>query len=330
MKSGVVLVLGSERFLARDAVRKVVEACPDQDLSRYQGDSIVIGAVLDELRTPSLLSSGRLVVVENAGPALEGDALKALAAYAAAPVQGSVLVLQADKLDGRYKAAKELQAVANVVDCQAPHDRQVPAWVTQRARDAHGLQVGRDAAEALRARIGEDLGLLDAALSRLRDQIAPRTKLAAEDVVQSTEDHRSPVLFEAANALEDRDLPAMLAALEAAFAEGIRIKRDLVTDPGGIAPILLSNLHRAYVRLMRFHMTGDANSIGLSPRAVPYFTRRAEKHRFADLLARHHHFVAADLALKGSGDEPRQVMEILAVGLLGSGAPDRAMNLPRV
>jgi DNA polymerase III delta subunit len=318
--SGVVLVLGPERFLAREAVRKVVDSCPDQDLSRYQGDSIEIGAVLDELRTPALLSAGRLVVVENAGPALEGDALKALAAYARAPLQGSVLVLQADKLDGRYKAAKELQAAAHVVDCQPPHDRQVPAWVTQRARDAHGLQVGRDAAEALRARIGEDLGLLDAALSRLRDQIAPRKRLAVEDVAESTEDHRSPVLFEAANALEDRDLPAMLGALESAFAEGIRIKRDLVTDPGGIAPILLSNLHRAYVRLMRFHMTGDAKSIGLSPRAVPYFMRRAEKHRLDDLLARHHHFVEADLALKGvggAGGEPRQVMEILAVSLLG-------------
>lgn len=323
--ASVILVLGPERFLARQAIAAVLERHPDLEATRHDGASTPVAVVLDDVKTPTLFGRPRAVVVENGGALFEGAALEALAAYAEKPVAGALLVLAGTGLDGRLKAAKRLKAAADEIRCEPPPDWKVAAWIGSRAREAHGLQMGTEAAEALRACVGEDLGLLDAELARLRAQIAPRRELTAADVEASTEQHRSPVLFEAANALEERDLSAALRALEGAFTEGVRIKQDVVTEDAGIALILLGNLHRAYVKLTRFHMqhragqgeSDAARAAGVSPRAATYFLKRARRHRLETLVERHRHFVEADLALKGPGrGSPRQVLEGLLLALL--------------
>jgi DNA polymerase III delta subunit len=323
--ASVVLVLGPERFLARQAVAGALERHPDLEVTRHDGATTPVAAILDDVKTPTLFGRPRAVVVENAGALFEGAALAALAAYAEKPVPGSLLVLSGTGLDGRLKAAKRLKAAADEIRCEAPPDWKVTQWLASRAREGHGLRMDAEAAEALRACVGEDLGLLDAELARLKAQIAPRTDLSAEDVEASTEDHRSPVLFEAANALEERDLPAALRAVAGAFAEGVRIKQDVVTEEAGIALILLGNLHRAHAKLTRFHMqlragqgeSEAARAAGVSPKATTYFLTRARRHRLETLVERHRHFVEADLALKGqAGDPPRQVLERLLLALL--------------
>lgn len=319
-----MLILGEERFLARQAIAEALGAHPELEPTRFAGDSVEPGRVLDEVRTPTLFGGGRAVVVEEAGPLLDGEALAAFAAYARKPAQGALLVLQAPKLDGRLKAAKALREAARTVVCEPPKAHAVAGWIGERARAAHGLQVGRDAAEALRKCVGEDLGLLDAALARLRDLVAPRRRLEVEDVVGSTGEHRSPVLFEASNAVEAGDLDGALRAVRAAFDEGVRIRQSVITEPAGIALILLGQLHGAWTKLLRFHVRragGEpepdaARAVGVSPQAARFFLERATRHRLDRLVARHRHFVEADLALKRSLAEPAQVLETLLLRLL--------------
>ena len=84
----------------------------------------------------------------------------------------SLLILAANRLDGRLKAAKRLKAAARVLLCQPPPMRQIEGWIQTHGREALGLQVVPRAAQALRARVGEDLGSLDAALRRLASESA--------------------------------------------------------------------------------------------------------------------------------------------------------------
>ena len=322
--AGVILVLGPEPFLAREAVRTILKRHKDHDVARYDGGAVVVGQVLDEMRTPSLFGKARLIVVRDASPLLEGEALTAVADYASKPVGDGLLVLQASGLDGCFKEAKRLKAAAEVVACQPlQKEWEVEQWIGTRGR-AHGLDVRKPAAQALRERIGEDLGLLDAALARLADQIAPRKDLQPQDIESSTEAHRSPAIFEAGNAVENRDLPAALSALDSAFGEGIRIHQTVVTDTAAIAPILMGSLHRTYTRLLRFHLAraaGDgeqdaARAAGVSPRAVQYFLPSARRWRIEPLLEGHTRFVETDVALKRTGADPRRLMERLIVDVI--------------
>jgi len=321
---GVVLVLGPERFLAREAVERVLGEHPDFEVTRYDGEETLASLVLDDVRTPTLFGGGRAVVVDNAGKMLR-EALEVFATYAARPTPGALLVLAANGLDGRLKGAKQLREVAEVIECQPKKPWELAKWIRERARDVYGLNAGEAAAGSLRRLIGEDLGLLDAALTRLKEQIAPRIFLRPEDVEGSTDDHRSPAIFEPANALEDADLNAALSALASAFDEGIRINEDVVTEEGAVAPILLDQLHKAYVKLLRYHLhlrvgateEDAARRAGCSPKQVGFFVPRARKHRLDTLVARHRHFAEADAALKGSGAASgRQVLEKLVLALL--------------
>lgn len=322
--SEVVLILGEDRLLTREAAEEILAKHPHLERVRLRGEETSVAAVLDEVRTPTLLGERRAVVVEAAGPVFEDGGLDAFATYAEKPVQGTLLLLMANSLDGRLKAAKALRASAKVIQCSPPPPWKMAEWVAARAHDLHGLVVAPDAAAALVKRLGEETALLDGALARLKTQIGDRDRLTVADVVGSTGEHRSPILFEAGNAVEDRDLGKALDAVRAAFSEGLKLRAEAVTDPGGVAPILVSNMHGAWSKLLRFQFAlragaaeaDAARQAGVSPKAAKFFLRRAHKHRFDELLARHSAFLRADSALKRSAAPPRMVVERLVLDLL--------------
>lgn len=286
-----------------------------------------VAALFDDLRTSSLFGGIRSVVVENAAGLLSGQALEILAGYARQPSPGTRLVLLAPSVDRRFKAVKALLEVCERIECQPPDPKEIPAWIAQRAGEAHGLRIAPDAVRELRRRLGDDLGLLDGALGRLRELIAPRTQVEAADVVHSTAEQRSEIYFEPANALEAADLPRALAALENAFSEGLKMRQGVVVDVAGLGVILLGNLHGAYVRMLRIAMLlrGGASDkeatigAGASPKAAWILAKQARKHGLDRLVARHGFFREADLALKtGAGGDPRRVLEALVMKLLAT------------
>lgn len=316
----VVVVVGEDRFLAAEAVKK---ALGDRDATRLKGGETTLGAALDEVRTLDLLGGPRTVALEEADGLLDGEGLDALAGYAERPVDGSLLVIQARKIDGRKGGAKRLKEAARWIAVQPPPEWKLADWIGEQARRAHGLRAGRDAAQLLAERLGADLGAIDGALTRLKVQIAPRDELLPADIAASTEDHRSPALFEAGNALESRDLPRALAAVDAAFREGLRLRSETVTEGPGVALILLGQLHNTYRKLLRFHLLRRsqddqeaARGAGVSPKAARFFLDRARRHRLEQLLERHTHFRKADAALKSGDAEAQPVLERLLVDLI--------------
>ena len=116
-----------------------------------------------------------------------------------------------------------------------------------------------------------------------------------------------------------------MRAVGAAFEEGIRIDQDVVSEDAAVAPILLDNMHKAYVRLLRYHLHRKvgaaeeeaARRAGCSPQAVRYFLPKANRHRLETLVARHRHFAEADSAMKENGPgDGRRVLERLILALL--------------
>ncbi|MFQ5845399.1 MAG: DNA polymerase III subunit delta, partial [Planctomycetota bacterium] len=309
----VVLVLGDDTFLVREAVARTLEARPELEVSRFEGDRTEVARVLDELRTPTFAGGRRAVVVGKAADLLQGDVLQSLARYADRPAPGALLVLQARSLDRRLKGAKALAAAARVEKCDAPHDNTVAGWIRARAREAHGLRVGAEAARLLKERIGSDLGLLDSALGRLRTQVAPKTTLGPQDIRHSTDPQRSPAVFEAQNAVEAADLGAALHAVGTCFEEGIGFVGNTVTDETPISLILLNKLHETWRRCLRFHLLleeGAAedealDAVRVSPKARGFVRERLRRHRLDRLLARHEHFMEADERLKRGEDGRR-------------------------
>jgi DNA polymerase-3 subunit delta len=323
---GTILVLGAERLLVRETIDALLREHRDLEVVRLTGDSTTLAGALDEVRTRDLLGGAKAVVLLDADPLVADSAeLEALAQYAGRPSPAGLLIVHLTRLDGRLKAAKALRSAAEVREAAPPAIWKLPDWVQGRAQRSHGLRIDRAAAQALVARLGEDLGRIDNELERFAVQLAPRTSIVLEDVTGSTEQQRSPAAYEAANALEEGDLEAALTAIGSGFGEGVKSRSGTVTDARGVAPMMLGALHSSWVKLLRFHLglqaglseAEAAKRIGVSPKATRFFLPRAKRHRLARLVERHTAFLQADRALKTSQASGRQVLESLVVRLLG-------------
>ena len=175
----VVIAAGSESFLQDQVVRAAVgRALGDPDspdavvlhgpAKSGEPDATSLSSVIEDVRTPSMFAAGgrKVVVVRRADLLLDKEG-EALAAYAAAPVKGSLLVLCVEGSPAKVK-----QPDAAVVSCEPPSAEPgrgggpspLAFWVAARAK-ARGKRLDPADAEGLVARSGSVLATLDSAVA---------------------------------------------------------------------------------------------------------------------------------------------------------------------
>ena len=293
---------GRDAFRRDEHRRSIVagiigEAEPELAVARFDASAELAG-VLDELRTPPLLTPHRAVILSQADKFVT-DHVEALTRYLAAPSPSGSLVLLVDawKSTSRAKAAqqefakldKAARKVGDFIDCSAPADSQLPAWIAQ-AATRRGKTIARDGAGLLAAWTGADLARLDSEVEKLSLYVGPREQITLKDVATVVAATTGPTPFALPNAIaagQTGKALKELAALMTTRGEEFRVL-------GLIA-----------WQLRRSGGSGKAPSRG-APRGR---TSRSAKARrdFRSVLA-------ADLALK-SGADAQTTMQLLVTQL---------------
>ena len=80
------------------------------------------------------------------------------------------------------KLYAELARASHSVELKAMSEADVPGWILERAEAAHGIEVDVDAARALGAAIGSNLGVLARELDKLAAFVGDRRRVTIEDV----------------------------------------------------------------------------------------------------------------------------------------------------
>lgn len=167
---GVVLLRGPDAFLREEHARQIKERLEKEhgglDVLRFDGASCQIGEVLDECRTPGLMTPHKLVIVDNADKFVAGDNRPVIERYTREPAGEATLVLRAE----RWAAGKLddiLQEHGLVVLCEAPDAPTAARWAVARASKRHGAELNEAAARELVELVGPDLGLLESELAKL-------------------------------------------------------------------------------------------------------------------------------------------------------------------
>lgn len=234
-----LLLAGPETFLIERAlatVRARLGTGDDPRLGRtVWGDDAAdrVGEALDDLASPGLFGSLRLLVVRRA-EALKGPIEDRVAAAAAEPVAAAHLVLVAGALDRRRRLFQRVPRDA-VHEYGAVTDRhELLAWVGLLAAE-RGARVSSDAAAELIERCGGDLARLAGELEKLA---------LLEDAAIGVAEVRRSVVATRTHGVEE--LAAALAAGER--AEALRRLRALLAEgeaPPRIVAFLAANLRRA-------------------------------------------------------------------------------------
>jgi len=248
-------VRGDDPSLVGQAVHDLLDSLVEErdaamvveELGAAGGDDLDVGAVLDALTTPPMLSDRRVVVVRDCGRLLAADAAR-IVDYLSQPVPGVILVLAAG--GGTVPAAlvKAVQGTGSVVDTVVGTGRARTQWLSERLR---GAPVRIDARAA--ARLGDHLG---GDVSRLRGLLDTLASAYGEGAAID-ESRLEPFLGEAGavapweltDAIADGDTPGALFAL------------GRLLDAGGFHPLaVLAVLHRHYQSMLRLDGSGATNA----------------------------------------------------------------------
>lgn len=225
--SPVMVIAGEELFLRQQhllRIRQDVLGDEDPGMAQVRFDeSSDMATVLDEVRTPSMFASRKLVIVDPADKLLKGgggdDAGKGkgtlsnremLENYLESPSDFATLVLVCESWLKTTRIHKQLDKLGAVLWCEPLRDYQVPQWLTRRVREAYNKNIEPQAAQRLADLIGPDLQRLDNELAKLDlyEPQAPAIKVSAVDALVGFQHEQQ--IWDLINALSTRDAATAL------------------------------------------------------------------------------------------------------------------------
>jgi DNA polymerase III subunit delta len=137
----------------------------ETELLTYDGATVELAQVLDELRSYGLMQQHKIVVVDAADEFLTRHR-EPMERYARNPVDTATLVLRSDRWNAG-KLDKLIEKVGCIVKCAELKPPEAVNWLLARARDEHRCTIDRKTADLLVQRLGGDLMLLDSELAKL-------------------------------------------------------------------------------------------------------------------------------------------------------------------
>lgn len=166
----VVVLAGKELFLRSQYTGMLRSALEEKhgeiETFRFEGDQVEIAEVLDECRSFGLMSSHKLVIVDDADALVNEHTRPMLSRYAEDPCEQATLLLRA----GTWRPGNLDKAIAKVgvvTKCDQVEAPMALKWTMARAQRAYGSSIGQREAAMLVERLGVDLGKIDAELGKL-------------------------------------------------------------------------------------------------------------------------------------------------------------------
>ena len=308
----VVLLAGEDRE-ARErhltALRARLPAA-EREIAVERFESADLARALDAARTVPLFGAHRMIVVEGVDwlAGRGGDAPRsALSAYLERPPASATLVLVAPKADRRLAVVKAIERAGGWIPCDPPREREMAAWLRERAAE-RGFELPGRAAAALADAVGTDTGLAARELDKLALLVGGAGRVTLEMVEQALGPSRAVGAF----ALEDALLEGRRRdALEA-------LGRHLAgAGPGEHLALLgrLAGITRRLAVARAVVAGGGAEDdvrerLGCHPFVARKYTRAARRPGAAPATALAA-AVRADRAIKSGGDGRAALREIV-------------------
>lgn len=310
----VVLLYGKELFLRTHyttALRNALEQEHGEiETFRFDGASCSAAEVLDECRSFGLMSTHKMVVVDDADTFVNAETRPIIQKYTESPNDQSTLVLRGSTWH-KGNLDKAIGKVGVVIKCDSVDEGVAAKWIIGRAKRQYGAEVGPRVAAMLVDRLGTDLGRIDGELGKLstaagaggaitEQHVSELVGLTREEEVWAIQSHLLSGNLEQTirelrvilgNGAKDTHVPAVFACSDLA--------RKLVGASEGMARGVNANTIAKELRLW-----------GPSRDVILHAAKRAGAARSRRLFDR---CVDADMTIKSSSVDPKILLERLAV-----------------
>lgn len=314
-----IVLCGSDAYLL-DICRKTVvdayvpEGVRDWAVSRMDVRESGWDEVLQRAETMPMLAQLQVIFVERAesveklGDAAREKVVKALETYLAKPAPFTVLVLEAESLDGRQKFAKVLEDKATVVELSIGGES-AAALAAQMAKDL-GVGIDRDAASLLAEILNNEPARIRIELEKLAAYARGTDHITSADVEKLVVAARKNTVWQFADMIASRKRDEAMKFLDNLLREG--------EQPIGLIGVL-SRLYRQLIEARQLPATMNmyqaASILRVPPVAADSILRTARRIPKRELLGGLVALAEADSQLKSSNPDPRAFIEFLIAQL---------------
>lgn len=311
----IVVLHGKEGFLQTELSARLREALAERhggvDTIRFEGASATAADVLDECRTFGLMTAHKMVVVDEADEFLSrGETRALLERYADAPSEAATLVLRSDRWN-KGKLDAKIEKVGTIHKCEVDSDAKAIDWAIRRCEKRHGATLEADAARALVARVGPDLGRIDSELAKLSLLVGGSRPIGSADVATLVGQTREEEVWSVQASLLSGDAAQAVGHVRAILESS---KRDQHIPLSYACLDLARKLHGIAWGLKAGgnprELAGKFSLWGPAFDPVMSAARRGDPRRFARLLTA---AVEVDHGLKTGGIDAQRGLEGLAL-----------------
>ncbi|MDE2887107.1 MAG: DNA polymerase III subunit delta [Gemmatimonadota bacterium] len=217
------LLHGSEIVTREESLNALVDAAVDPassafNLDIFHGEDMDAADAVSRATAFPMMAARRVVVFKRVDRLRDADA-RTLLPLVDNPVETTVLVFTADKLDGRKKLSAALRKNAVSVEFRIPYDNELPRWIRGRAA-ALNKRIEPEAAHMLHLGVGPNPGELVSELEKLAIYTNERDTITHDDVVRMAGASRNATVFELADAVGNRNAGDALTVLHRLLDRG--------------------------------------------------------------------------------------------------------------
>ena len=219
----VYFLFGDEPYLLNQCVDRFKYAVLDENTfdfnySLFYASDSDITTVTDTVETLPVFTSHRLIILKNAHELKDSELIQ-LEPILENPVESSVFVIFAEKVDKRKKAIKILLEKAVCVEFKKPYDNQVPQWISHLTQNL-GMKITTDAIHRLHRLVGNNLSELDSQLQKIQQFLGSKTAIELADVNAVVSFSREENIFDFTRAIGQKDRVKALEHLVSLLDQG--------------------------------------------------------------------------------------------------------------
>lgn len=326
---GAVVLLGTDLYLREMCRNKIIEAFVPEGMrewavARLSPRDTGWDEILRRAQTLPMLAPHQVMIVEDAesverlGDKSRDEIVGALEKYLDSPAPFTVLVIEAEGLDGRQRFSKLLHEKALVVELTIGAES-AALLAADMAKDL-GAEIDRDAAALLAEILSGSPARMHIELEKLATYARGR-RITVADIEALVVAARKNTVWQLTDMLVNRERNAALAFLDNLLREG--------EQPAGIVGALAWRYRKLIeARDLPAHTSGfqAARHLGMRPEAAEAAVRQAHRITKGDLLAGLVALAEADSQLKSANPDLRATMEFLIARLTSFGARSAARS----
>jgi DNA polymerase-3 subunit delta len=226
-KGGAFFLYGDDRFRKEEEARALVEWHLDPETVDFnydplRGTEVGIEDLASILATPPMMAEWRVVLLrEVEGLASSPKARALLLDVVKKPPSGLALILTATIPRGsRAKLYQDLKRHARSVEFQEIGQNDVPGWLVEWTASRHGVRMTEEAAWALGAAVGTDLGVLSQEVAKLVSLVEEGSPIDLEAVRKGGTFVPSENRWEWFDKVGRREFPQALEGLGVLLSQG--------------------------------------------------------------------------------------------------------------